>query len=56
MGTGDHSFPCSTEVKNAWLYTSTPPYYFMAWCLVKHMDNFMFTLPKDATSVMLIEV
>jgi hypothetical protein len=22
-----------------------PQYVFMAWCLVKHMDNFTFTLP-----------
>jgi hypothetical protein len=25
----------SGEVKNVWGYTSTPPYVFMAWCLVK---------------------
>jgi hypothetical protein len=24
-------------------YTSTPPYVFMAWYLVKHRDNFTFT-------------
>jgi hypothetical protein len=29
----DHSSPCFTEVKNAWSYTSTPPHFFMAWCL-----------------------
>jgi hypothetical protein len=35
-----HSWP-SAETKNAWSYTSTPPQYvFMAWCLVKHGDNF----------------
>jgi hypothetical protein len=28
---------------NAWSYTSTPQYAFMAWCLVKHRDNFAFT-------------
>jgi hypothetical protein len=32
---------------NAWRYTSTPPYVFMAWCLVKHRDNFIFTLISD---------
>jgi len=43
------------EVKNAWSYTSSPPCTFMAWCLstgyiftvwylVKHKDNFTFTL------------
>jgi hypothetical protein len=28
---------------NAWSYTSTPQYFFMAWGLVKHRDNFTFT-------------
>jgi hypothetical protein len=32
----DHSPPSSTDVKNAWRYTSTPKYVFMAWWLVKH--------------------
>jgi hypothetical protein len=27
----DHSPPYSAEVKNAWSYTSIPPYFFMAW-------------------------
>jgi hypothetical protein len=31
----DHSPPCSAEVKNAWSYTSTPQYVFMAWCLAQ---------------------
>jgi hypothetical protein len=31
----DHSPPSSAEVKNAWKYTSTPQYAFMAWCSVK---------------------
>jgi hypothetical protein len=26
----DHSPPTSTEIKNAWVDTSTPPYVFMA--------------------------
>jgi hypothetical protein len=38
----DYSPPSSAEVKNAWSYTSTPQYVFMAWCLVKHGD-FTFT-------------
>jgi hypothetical protein len=41
----DHSPPSNTEVKNAWSYTSSPPYVFMAWCLVKHRDNFALFLP-----------
>jgi hypothetical protein len=39
----DHSPLSSAEVKNAWRYTSTPPYFFTAWCLVKNRDNFTFT-------------
>jgi hypothetical protein len=38
----DHSPPSSAEIKNAWSYTSIPQYVFMAWCLVKHRDNFTF--------------
>jgi hypothetical protein len=30
--------------KNACSYTCTPQYAFMSWCLVKHRDNFTFTL------------
>jgi hypothetical protein len=26
----DHSLPTSPEVKKMWIYTSTPPYAFMA--------------------------
>jgi hypothetical protein len=29
-----HSPPTSAEVKKMWTYTSTPPYVFMARCLV----------------------
>jgi hypothetical protein len=42
----DHLPPSSTEVKNAWRYTSTPSYVFMTWCLVQYrmrlhiVDNF----------------
>jgi hypothetical protein len=39
----DHSPQSSAEVKNAWSYTSTPQCVFMAWCLVKHRDNFTFS-------------
>jgi len=35
----DHSPPPSAKV-NVWNYTSTPPYIFMAWCLIKHRGNF----------------
>jgi hypothetical protein len=35
-----HSPPTNVEVNKMWIYTSTPPYAFMAQCLVKHRDNF----------------
>jgi hypothetical protein len=31
----DHSPPASAEDKNAWGYTSTPQYVFVAWCSIK---------------------
>jgi hypothetical protein len=31
----DHSLPTSAEVKRTWIYTSTPPYIFMASCLLR---------------------
>jgi hypothetical protein len=31
----DHSSPPNTEVKKMWIYTSTPPYAFMALCLIR---------------------
>jgi hypothetical protein len=30
--------PSSAEVKNAWSYTSTPQYAFMAWCSAKAQE------------------
>jgi hypothetical protein len=38
----DHSPPTIAEIKKMWIYTSTPPYAFMASCLIKHRDNFTF--------------
>jgi hypothetical protein len=43
-GKADHSLPSSSEVENAWSYTYTPQYVFMACYLVKHRDNFTFYL------------
>jgi hypothetical protein len=30
----DQSPPISVEIKNTWIYTLTPPYIFMACCLI----------------------
>jgi hypothetical protein len=38
----DHSYPSSAKVKDAWSYTSTPTYNFMASYLAKHRDNYPY--------------
>lgn len=38
----DHSCPSSAKVKNACSNIPFHLYFFMAWCLVKHMDSFTF--------------
>jgi hypothetical protein len=30
----DYSPPTNAEVKNTWKYTHTPPYIFIAYCLI----------------------
>jgi len=40
---GCQANPSSAYVKNAWRYTFTPPYAFVAWCFVRNRDNFIFT-------------
>jgi hypothetical protein len=30
----DHSLSTSAKIKNTWTYTSTPPYAFLAYCLI----------------------
>jgi hypothetical protein len=40
----DHWPPTSAEVKKTWIYTFTPPYVFMAQCLIR--DNFTFTFRR----------
>jgi hypothetical protein len=32
----------SWPLTSTWSYTSTPAYVFMAWCLVRHRDNFVY--------------
>jgi hypothetical protein len=47
----DHPSLSSDDVKNAWSYTSTPPFIFMMWCLVKHRDKFTFIFMYSVVSV-----
>jgi len=55
----DCSPPSGAEIHHAWRYTSTPPYVFMVWCLIKHRVNFTciftFTL-LDNLSLILLSV
>jgi hypothetical protein len=47
----DNTTPTSTEVKNAWSYTSTTQYAFMTWCSAKTQRIYLFTfyhLPEGA--------
>jgi hypothetical protein len=46
----DHSSPSSAEVKNVWLYISTPQYVFVAFCLIKHRNNFYVKLLENTRS------
>jgi hypothetical protein len=49
----DHSPPSSTEVKRiTGAIPPFPPYVFMAWCLVKHRDNFTFNFVTTSISVL----
>jgi hypothetical protein len=41
----DHTAPSSAEIKNAWSYTSTPQYAFMAWCSVKAQGQLYLLAP-----------
>jgi hypothetical protein len=40
----DHLPLSSADVKSAWSYTSTPPYVFTAWSLVKHRDTLTLSI------------
>jgi hypothetical protein len=40
----NHSPPSSAELRNAWSYTSTPPYISIAWCLVKQQGQLNLTV------------
>jgi len=44
---GGHLSLHIAEFKNAWCYTSTPPYAFMARYLVKNRDKFNFKISNE---------
>jgi len=43
---GDHSHPCSAEVRNVWCYTSTLQHAFNAWYSVKIAQWLYFCTPS----------
>jgi hypothetical protein len=43
----------SAQVKNAWLYTTTPPYVFMACCFNEHVDNWIYLLHSTTTRTLI---
>jgi hypothetical protein len=46
----DHSPSASAEVKKMWIYTSIPPYTFMAQCLISlsHGQLYLFTTMRTS--------
>jgi len=47
----DHLSRPSAKVKNACICTSSPPYAFMPWCLIKHRNNFTCSSVKKLVQV-----
>jgi hypothetical protein len=50
------NIPSSAEVKNKWSCTTTSPYTFMAWCLIKYMTPLVFlnfTMPEVGSIIVL---
>jgi len=47
----DHLLRSSAKVKNTYICTSSPPYAFMAWRLIKHRDNFSCSSVKKLIQV-----
>jgi hypothetical protein len=43
--------PTSAEIRNAWIYTYTPPHAFMAKCLIIHKGNLALHLLSSLTAV-----
>jgi hypothetical protein len=49
-GEADNSPLSCAEVKNAWSYTFTHPYVFMAWCLVKYKCRMLTNISNRSWS------
>jgi hypothetical protein len=49
----DHATLSDAKFKNAWIYTTTPLYTFMALCLIKGRDGCILTLISTLPSICL---
>jgi hypothetical protein len=49
----DHSPPTSAEVKKTLICTATPPYAFMAYCLISYTQRQLYLLHADSLSDLL---
>jgi hypothetical protein len=52
----DHPLPSCAEVKNTYSYSSTFPYLFMMWCLIKLRVKFTFYLLPTITIIKLVKL
>jgi hypothetical protein len=50
-GEDDYTPSSNAEVRNSWRYTSTLPYVFMTWCLIKLLTTLPFTFIITDVSV-----
>jgi hypothetical protein len=50
-GEADHSSPSSAEIKNTWIYTSTPSYVFMWSCLMSKGTTLLLKQPHSLRPV-----
>jgi hypothetical protein len=51
----NYSPPGSAKVKKMWIYISTPPYIFIAQCLVKHRHNFTLSYSNKEWFIIIFE-
>jgi hypothetical protein len=57
MGTGG-SFPGgkAAGAKKTWIYTSTPPYVFMEWCLISQSRGQFLHIKEPALANLLVNL
>lgn len=51
----DQSPPSNAEIKDLWSNTSTLPYSFMVWCLIKYRDTIIYVILTTGIKVQVLE-